>query len=117
MSKEQKSEIPVSFEQMIENEITAKGLTAPRVTKEQIDTLFSKLQFVLGRVSETRILCTATLDGFVIADGASAVVDPKNFDEEIGKKIAHKKCAMNAYDKLWEFEGYRLARSLVENKQ
>ncbi len=108
---------PVSFEQQIENEIVAKGLEGNRVKKEDIDKLFAKLKFIIGKVSETRIICTAILDGFAVADGSSSVVDPKSFDEQIGIKIAQKKCAMAAYDKLWEFEGYRLARSLAENKQ
>ena len=103
-----------SFEDKIEEEIVAKGLTAPRVTKEYIDNLFDKVEYVFGQVKENRIMCSAYLDGFSIADGFGACVDPKNFDEEIGKKIAYKNCKLLAYDKLWELEGYRLSRSLVE---
>lgn len=107
---------PVSFEQTIEDEIKKKGLNAPRVTKEQVDALFNQLQFTLGRVGPTRIMCSASLDGFSIADGFSAVVSPENFDEELGTKIAHKKCALKAYDRLWELEGYRLSRERSEAK-
>lgn len=103
---------PMSFESKIEEEIIEKGLTAPRVTKAQIDELYSQLEFIYGKVSETRIMCSALLNGFVIADGFSACIDPKNFDEQIGMQIASKKCSMAAYDKFWELEGYRLARSL-----
>lgn len=105
-----------SFEQVIEEKIVEKGLTAPRVTKQQIDDLFSQLSFVFGKVSETRIMCSAVLDGFSIADGFGACVDPKNFDEEIGKQIAYKNCSVAAYDELWRLEGYRLSRSLNEAK-
>lgn len=108
---------PVSFEQKIEDQIVEKGLTAPRVTKDQIDALYAKLIFEVGQVALTRIMCTATLDGFSIADGFSACVDPKNFDLQIGGEIATKNCATAAYAKLWEFEGYRLSRSLNETAE
>lgn len=107
---------PQAFEDKIEEEIVQKGLTAPRVTKAEVDVLYKQVTYVFGRVSETRILCSAQLDGFTIADGFGACVDPENFDEEVGMKIAHKKCALATYDKLWELEGYRLSRSLNEAK-
>lgn len=108
---------PASFEEKIEEEINKKGLNAPRVTKAEVDALYQQLEFIFGKVSDTRILCTATLDGYAIADGFGACVDPENFDEEIGMKIAHKKASLAAYDKLWELEGYRLSRSLNETKE
>jgi len=112
---ENKVEIPVSFEQSIENELKAKGKDkGNRVKKEDIDILYKKLKFIVGQVSETRLVCTASLDGFAIADGSSDVIDPANFDKEIGFKIAQKKCCLKAYDKLWELEAYRLSRSLNE---
>lgn len=118
MSKEKienKVEIPVSFEQSIENELKAIGKDkGNRVKKEDIDALYKKLKFIVGQVSETRLVCTAFLDGFAIADGSSDVIDPANFDKKIGFKIAQKKCCLIAYDKLWEYEGYRLSRSLNE---
>lgn len=105
---------PTSFEDEMEKKIREKELLAPRVTKAQIDLLYKRVEFIHGKVSETRIMCTAMLDGFAIADGFSACIDARNFDEEIGLKISHKNCALKAYDKLWELEGYRLSRSLVE---
>lgn len=104
-----------SFEDTIEKEVVDKGLTAPRVTKAQVDALYNQLTFVTGKVSETRILCSATLDGFAVADGFGACVDPENFDEEICVKIAVKNASLAAYNKLWELEGYRLSRSLNES--
>lgn len=104
----------LSFDDKIEKEIIEKGLTNPRVTKEQIDALLVKLEFSFGRVSETRVMCSASLDGFIIADGFGACVDPRNFDEEVGKKIALENCAYAAKKELWRLEGYRLSRSIVE---
>jgi len=114
MTQNAKTQKPKSFEDVIEEKIVQKGLTAPRVTKAQIDELFEKIEYVFGIVKENRIMCSAYLDGFAVADGFGQCVDPKNFDEEIGKTIAHKECVTKAYDKLWELEGYRLSRSLVE---
>jgi S-adenosylhomocysteine hydrolase len=111
------TEKPMSFEAHIEEEINKKNLNAPRVKKEDIDKLYEKVEFTFGRISDTEIICQGKLDGFTIARGFGACVDPKNFDEQIGMKIAHKKCALEAYDKLWELEGYRLSRSLNEGSK
>jgi len=40
-------------DQQIEKEIQAKGLTAARVTKEQIDALMLRVTYVGGRVEQT----------------------------------------------------------------
>lgn len=105
---------PKSFEETIEDEIKAKNLNAPRVTKEHVDALFNQLEFVVGRATDTLTICTAQLDGFMVANGYSACVSPENYDEEIGVKIAQRKAALAAYDELWKLEGYRLSRSLKE---
>ena len=101
---------------MNEAEIKEKGLNAPRVEKATIDALLAKCTFVFGKVSPTRIMCTSDLDGFSISDGFGACVDPKNFDEEIGKKIAFERCKSATINELWKLEGYRLSRSLNETK-
>jgi hypothetical protein len=55
-------------------------------------------------VGQKTSVCALTLkNGFEVI-GTSAPVDKKNFNEEIGKKIAYEK----ALNKLWETEGYRL---------
>ncbi len=49
-------------------------------------------------------VCVLTLkNGFEIV-GTSACVDPKNFNEQMGKEIS-KDVAVN---KIWELEGYKL---------
>ena len=47
------------------------------------------------------------VNGFGVR-GESACVDPRNFDEAIGRSIAYE----NAFDKLWQLEGYLLAERL-----
>ena len=113
MTKETKTAVPTSFEQAVEDDLKKKGKDkGARVLKADIDALYKKLSFITGKVSDTRIVCTAYLDGFAIADGFSSTIDPKTFDEEIGCKIALKNCSLKAYDKLWELEGYLLSRAL-----
>ena len=89
-------------------------MTKQEVTKEQIDALALKLKFVYGKTSENRIVCTATLDGFPIADGDCVVIHSENFDEKQAIDTAVNRCKINSYHKLWELEGYKLSRSLNE---
>lgn len=53
----------------------------------------------------TCTICNITMvNGFGVR-GESACVDPKNFDAAIGRDIAYE----NAFQKLWQLEGYLLA--------
>lgn len=103
-------------DQEIEKDIQAKGLTAPRITKDQIDALMARVLFyyvVLEGTTST--FAHAYLDGkFYLATGHSACVSPENFNVEIGIKIAQSKAEAAARDKLWELEGYRLFQQQKE---
>ena len=101
-------------DEKIEHEIEKQEF--PKVKPEYIDQLIKKIDFVFGRISEARMMCSAVLDGFVIADGFGACIDPRNFDEEIGKQIAIRQCVEIATRELWKLEGYRLSRSLNEGQ-
>lgn len=114
----------------IEQEIQAKGLTAPRVTPADIEAniasehYFTAEEAVYGIAaiaadSETRVsnvvwACPASLglltfcvlvlrNGFTVT-GESACASPENFDAELGKKIARQ----NAVAKVWPLMGYHL---------
>ena len=56
----------------------------------------------------TATICNIEMANGFSVRGESACVDPKNFDEAIGRKIAYD----NAFDKLWPLEGYLLAERL-----
>lgn len=58
-------------DQQIEQEIQAKGLTAPRVTPQQIGALMARVQYTGGRIGETTsTVVHAFLDGnFLLASG------------------------------------------------
>ncbi len=106
-------------DQTIEQEIQAKGLTAPRISKDQIDALMARVQYsVFGIGGTTSTFAHAYLDGkFLLATGHSACVSPENFNAEIGEKIALGKAEAAAKDKLWELEGYRLYSCLHDSAQ
>lgn len=98
----------------IEQEIQAKGLTAPRVTKERIDSLMSRVVYRYDQPEgTTSTLAHAFLDGeFLLASGHSACVSRENFNAALGQKMARDEAEAKARDKLWELEGYALRTKL-----
>lgn len=96
-------------EAAIEAEIVAKGKTAPRMTPALIDaTIVAEAYHVFPGTTLT--VCALTLrNGFQVT-GESAAASPSNFDEEIGRKIAHDQ----ARNKIWMLEGYLLKQKLYE---
>lgn len=108
----------------IENEIQAKGLTAPRVTPNDIENeiaeelFFTAADGVIGKGmgaevannSPARLLTFCVLilrNGFTVT-GESACASPENFDAELGRKIARQ----NAAAKVWPLLGFRLRDTL-----
>jgi len=117
----------------IEQEIQAKGKTAPRVTPDHISNIivsehyFTAAEGVHGaneklKPEESPIdyyqevnsaehlltFCVLVLrNGFTVT-GESACASPENFDAEIGRKIARD----NAVQKVWQLEGYLLKQRL-----
>ena len=114
----------------IEQEIQAKGLTAPRVTPQHIEgVIASEHYFTAGDaafpgevIAESsaptyaalRLLtfCVLVLrNGFTVT-GESACASPENFDAELGRKIARQ----NAVNKIWQLEGYLLKQQLADGQ-
>ena len=111
-------------DQTIEQEIIAKGLTAPRITPADVEANISSEYFFtagqgVAKESEDYQACwEKSLDlltfcvlvlrnGFTVT-GESACASPENFDPEIGRKIARQ----NAVAKIWPLMGYELRSSL-----
>ena len=108
----------MSFDTEIENEIQAKGLTAPRVTPGDIEAnivaeyYFTAKDGIVGcegappSHSQLGLLtfCVLVLRNGFIVTGESACASPENFNAELGRKIARK----NAKDKIWPLMGYEL---------
>ena len=107
-------------DQQIEQEIQAKGLTAPRVTPQRInDVIASEHYFtaaegvrILPQDSPLHLLtfCVLVLENGFTVTGESACASPENFDPELGRKIARE----NAVNKIWALEGYLLKQALHE---
>lgn len=84
-----------------------------RVTIEHINSKIvseSYTKLPSGKV----LVCELILENGFSVRGEAAVVDPLNFNMEIGKKISRE----NAVDKIWQLEGYLLQEKLYkEGKQ
>lgn len=99
-----------------EKELKELGLMYPRVTKEQIDNLMNQVEYHTCIISgTTTTIATAILpigiSKFTLAMAKSACVDPHNFNAQLGAKYAIQDCVNAARDKLWELEGYHLAKT------
>ena len=127
----------MSNEQSIEQEIQSKGLNAPRLTPDHIDSVIQSVHhFTAGdgyagalasseefnslpegerfinppQQLDLLTFCVIVLKNGFTVTGESACASPENFNAEIGKKIAHQ----NAREKIWELEGYLLKQKLYE---
>ena len=95
----------------VESEIQAKGLTAPRVTPDHIESVIVSEQYHVFQ-GTTFTSCLLTLKNGFTVHGESACASPENFDAELGRKIARD----NAKNKIWMLEGYAL-RERLHNAQ
>lgn len=110
----------------IEQEIQAKGLTAPRITPADLQAniaaehFFTAANGIAGACDGYKLLDTANhglhlltfcvlvlRNGFTVT-GESACASPENFDADIGRKIARA----NAEQKIWPLMGYKLKEDL-----
>lgn len=110
----------------IEQEIQAKGLTAPRITLADIEANIASEHYFtaddgVNGSSGDRVrygtshplglltFCVLVLrNGFTVT-GESACASPENFDAELGRKIARQ----NAVSKVWSLMGYELRSKLT----
>ena len=109
---------PRTDDSAIEQEIQAKGLTAPRVTPADIEAnIVAEYGFTAEQATrgcpqrdELKLLtfCVLVLKNGFTVTGESACASPENFDAEIGYKIAKA----NAVQKIWPLMGYALKERL-----
>ena len=121
---------PQTGDTAIEQEIQAKGLTAPRITPADIEANIAEEHYFtaqdgvrgnsgqgdkihewvspVGQSLSLLTFCVLVMrNGFTVT-GESACASPENFDAEIGKKIARA----NAVQKIWPLMGYALKQKL-----
>jgi hypothetical protein len=114
-------------DQTIEQEIQAKGLTAPRVTPADIEANIASEHYFTaadgiaspnavnpraGYDTQSLLLLTFCVlvlrNGFTVT-GESSCASPENFDADVGKRIARA----NAVQKIWPLMGYELRSKLT----
>ena len=85
-----------------------------KISPERIQSLVDSLEFKFERVGQTKMTgCWAFLqNGFQVGYGQSGCVDPKEYNRDAGEEYAKENCLVEATNKLWELEGYRLAMQL-----
>lgn len=98
-------------DEQIEQEIQAKGLTAPRLTPEYITNLIKFTQYWVVPNSTTTV-CAMTLQNNYVVIGKSASVSMTNFNEELGREIAYA----NAKEQIWALAGYKLKDDLYTGR-
>jgi hypothetical protein len=99
-------------EREIEREVQAEGLTAPRVTPDDLDAKIMRVLYHVFPGTTLTVCCLVLANGFAVT-GESAAASPENFNEEIGRKIAYAE----ARDKIWALEGYLLRERLHRQAQ
>lgn len=92
----------------VENEIVEKGLTAPRITPDDIAAAIVNSQYYVFPETTLTVCCLTLVNGFTVL-GESACASPENFDADLGQKIAFD----NAKQKIWMLEGYALRNTLM----
>ena len=96
----------------IEQEIQAKGLTAPRVTLADLNANIVHTEIVKHVSQSGQVLRWAVLtvkNGHAVHGEPSCSVSPENDNAEIGEKIAVE----NARRALWPLMGYELRSKLA----
>lgn len=123
---------PRTDDAAIEQEIQAKGLTAPRITSDDIrDNIIDEVYFTAEQGYQAAMkalhpdlaamgngfpnsalglltFCVLTLRNGYTVTGESACASPENFDAEVGRKIARA----HAVNKVWPLMGYALKERL-----
>jgi hypothetical protein len=112
-------------DQAIEQEIQAKGKTAPRITPTDIEATIASEWYINGATGvvpdnfqppvpanhplNLLTFCVLVLQNGFTVTGESACASPENFDAELGRKIARQ----NAVQKIWPLMGYELRSKLA----
>lgn len=95
----------------VEHIIKLKGLTAPRVTLDQINASVTSASYHVFPGTTLTACCLTLTNGFNVL-GESACASEQNFDADLGRRLAYD----NAVNKIWPLEGYLLRQRLYEDQ-
>lgn len=98
-------------EDQIEAEIQNKGLNAPRLNPQHIDSVIVAEQYHQFPGTVLTVCALTLKNGFTVV-GESAPASAENFDAELGRKIAREQ----ARGRIWALEGYVLRQRLHEGR-
>lgn len=99
----------------MQKDFEASGSLYPKVEALTIENLMSKVKYnahVVDGTTTTVITSFIPIGeiNFTLSTEIMACVDPRNFNAEKGVKYGIEKAAVSARNKLWELEGYTLAK-------
>lgn len=99
-------------------EFVEAGSIYPKVEASTLDKLMEQVTVSTYIVEgTTTTVATAMLKvgavNFTLCNEFTACVDPRNFNAELGAKFARLKALEVARNKLWELEGYALAKQMM----
>ncbi len=85
--------------------------TTNAITREQIESLLSRSEYVDHRVGvKTTVVCCILPNGYEIIE-SSGCVDAASYNHELGVAT----CKRRLVDQVWKLEGYRLQCQIHEN--
>lgn len=99
-------------------EFVEAGSVYPKVEASTLDKLMDQVTVSTHIVEgTTTTVATAMIRvgkvNFTLCNEFTACVDPRNFNAELGAKYARLKALEVARNKLWELEGYALAKEMI----
>lgn len=94
-----------SFEHIVK----LRGLTAPRVTLDSINSTIKSVDYYHFPGTTLTVCCLTLANGFNVT-GESACASIENFDADLGQRLAFEQ----ARNKVWPLEGYLLRQRLHE---
>jgi hypothetical protein len=83
-----------------------------KVTEQEVEEAIRSSQYHRFECTNVTVCCLTLDNGFTTV-GSSGCVDPAEFNEEVGRKIARR----DAFSKAWAYLGFRLAEKLAAQKE
>lgn len=83
--------------------------THPRVKPEDIEARIKDIAYLRHR---HMTICIITMLNGNMVVGESAPVDPRNYDQDVGERMAYE----TAFKKLWPLESYLLAERIASGE-
>lgn len=85
-------------------------MTQNKLTSETIASLIASEDYLTFK---TLTVCVLTLTNGTMVTGESNVIDPANYNAEIGRSMSYR----DAFSKIWQLEGYAMKRDLAKTAE